>query len=122
MELKLNIYEHGKIIKTYTSNTCVLPLGVCEDVLNIVDVEALMTNVNEFYKNKSNDNSNISLGFHTFGVVQKLLPKLKPLFLDVFEGLTEEELKKASTTEIVDLVIKIVKYTVTGMFNIKSKN
>ena len=123
MDLKLNIYKHGKIVKTYESNTHVLPLFVCDEILNIVDVEALGQNIKIYQESKGDFNSKLGFGLQTFQMVQKVLPILKPYLLDVFEGVTEEELKYASTQEIITIIIAIVNHTVSNLFNVKtSKN
>ena len=39
MDLKLNIYEKRKIVKTYTAETYDLMFGTVEDLLNIIDID-----------------------------------------------------------------------------------
>ena len=33
MELKLNVYNHGKVVKTYVASDFTLTTGLCEDAL-----------------------------------------------------------------------------------------
>ena len=100
MELKLNIYEKKKVIKTYTAETYDLMFGTVEDLLNIIDVD------------------NIQAGDKTelIKAVAKVLAHsmdiVKPLLKDVFEGLTDEELRNTSIKEIVDVLSNIVTYSI----------
>ncbi len=100
MDLKLNIYEKRKIVKTYTAETYDLMFGTVEDLLNIIDID------------------NIQAGDKTelIKAVAKVLAHsmdiVKPLLKDVFEGLTDEELRNTSIKEIVDVLSNIVTYSI----------
>jgi len=100
MDLKLNIYEKRKIVKTYTAETYDLMFGTVEDLLNIIDID------------------NIQAGYKTelIKAVAKVLAHsmdiVKPLLKDVFEGLTDEELRNTSIKEIVDVLSNIVTYSI----------
>ena len=37
MELELNIYEKGEVVKTHKAATHILPWGIVEDALEIID-------------------------------------------------------------------------------------
>ena len=39
MDLKLNIYEKRKIVKTYTAETYDLMFGTVEDLLDVIDID-----------------------------------------------------------------------------------
>lgn len=100
MDLKLNIYEKRKIIKTYTAETYDLMFGTVEDLLNVIDID------------------NIQAGDKTelIKAVAKVLAHsmdiVKPLLKDVFDGLTDEELRNTSIKEIVDVLSNIVTYSI----------
>ncbi len=100
MDLKLNIYEKRKIVKTYTAETYDLMFGTVEDLLNIIDID------------------NIQAGDKTelIKAVAKVLSHsmdiVKPLLKDVFEGLTDEELRNTKISEIVDALSNIVTYSI----------
>lgn len=100
MDLKLNIYEKRKVIKTYTAETYDLMFGTVEDLLNVIDID------------------NIQAGDKTelIKAVAKVLAHsmdiVKPLLKDVFEGLTDEELRNTSIKEIVDVLSNIVTYSI----------
>ena len=79
MELKLNIYKGAKVIKTYRTEEFTLTTGICEDILNEVDIDNLIG-----VKKLSNE----SLGFEIMKIAAKSFNKFRPFLQDVFEGLT----------------------------------
>ncbi len=98
-ELKLNIYGKidGKkqIVKTYEAETFDISFGIVEDMMEILD------------KVQSDSNENAILD-----AIMKNLKNVRPLLLDVFDGLTEEELKNASTREVVQAIVNIITFAV----------
>ena len=97
MDLKLNIYEKRKVVKTYTAETYDLMFGTVEDLLNIIDID------------------NIQAGDKT-----ELIKAVAKVLKDVFEGLTDEELRKTSIKEIVDVLANIVTYSINQITNGKN--
>ena len=92
MELKLNIYKSQREIeKTYVADTYDLMWGTVDDVLSLFDLDNLKDNV-EIVK-----------------IIIKSINSFKPLMKDIFEGLTDEELRKTKTKEIVPIVIAVAK-------------
>lgn len=110
MELKLNIYENGKVIKTYKANDFMLQTGICEDILNTVDIDKL-TGGNEQ-----------QLGIEIIKIVAKSFSKFRPFLQDVFSGLTDDEYRKTSIKEVANVIIKIVKYTISELYNVEGDN
>jgi hypothetical protein len=114
MELKLNIYENGKVTKTYKANDFTLMTGICEDIINIVDIDKLTSgNLNDQ-----------TLGIEIIKIVAKSFSKFKPFLQDVFEGLTDDEYRHTSIKEVGQVVIQIVKYTINELYSVgnNSKN
>ena len=100
MDLKLNIYEKRKIIKTYTAETYDLMLGTVEDLLDVMDIDNIQAdNRTELLKAVA------KVLAHSMDIV-------KPLLKDVFEGLTDEELRNTKISEIVDALSNIVTYSI----------
>lgn len=97
--LKLNIYGKvdGKkqVVKTYEAETLDVSFGIVEDMMEILD------------KVQSDSNENAILD-----AIMKNLKNVRPLLLDVFDGLTEEELKSASTREVVQAIVNIITFAV----------
>ena len=108
MELKLNVYKGAKVVKTYTTNDFVLTTGTCEDILNLVDIDKLT----------SGGLSQEQLGFEILKTVRNSFPAFKPFLQDIFDGLTEEELRKTSIKEVGQVVIQIVKFTVDELYSV----
>lgn len=98
--MKLNIYEKKKIVKTYETNTYDLMFGTVEDVANAIDIDSLKT---------GSDKEIISL---VVKLVTTSMGTLKYLLLDIFDGLTEEELKNTKVSEIVNVLVDTIKFTI----------
>ena len=110
--MKLNIYKKKKVVKTYTVNEYDLMWGTIEDIIQAVDLDKL-ENINE--------DAIVEL-------VGRLLvtsfDTVRELILDIFEDMTEEELKQTKVVEIARVLIDVVIYTVVkieGSFNAEKK-
>ena len=102
MELKLNIYKkQNEIEKTYSANTYDLLFGTMEDFIQIIDLEKLSSSKNEDFVSA------------IARLVAEGMGQLKPLFMDIFEGLTEEELRRTKVNELVTIVFNVIKYSIT---------
>lgn len=114
MNLKLNVYEGNKIVKTYEANDFTLMTGVCEDIIKEIDIDKLTSG-------KLDDTT---LGIEVIKIVAKSFSKFKPFLQDVFEGLTDDEYRHTSMKEVAKVVVDIVQYTVGELFNVggNSKN
>ncbi|MCI8546319.1 MAG: hypothetical protein HFJ44_03710 [Clostridia bacterium] len=100
MDLKLNIYEKRKVIKTYTAETYDLMFGTVEDLLDVMDIDNIQAdNRTELLKAVA------KVLAHSMDIV-------KPLLKDIFEGLTDEELRNTKISEIVDALSNIVTYSI----------
>lgn len=111
MELKINIYNKREIAKTYTNDTYDLMFGTVEDFMDLIKVDELKT---------GNDQEIVML-------VGKALPKgmgtIKALLKDVFEGMTDEELKHTKVKEITRVLVNIIKSSITEIYKgIDEKN
>lgn len=111
MELKLNIYDDtmDNIIKTYTTETFKLKLGVVEDLLQLFDLDGL---------------ENMSDKAVTEGLLKRL-PKcyssLKELLKIVFKGLTDSDLRNVALNDLVPLLLNIVKYSFSEISLLKTE-
>lgn len=105
--MTLNIYssEHkNQVEKTYTADTYDLMFGTVEDIINIIDVDKL------------DDNMAIA------GMVIKGWNQLKPFIKDVFEGVTDEELKRVKVKELIPTFAAIFRAIVDSFDLVKSGN
>lgn len=103
MELKLNIYEKKQIKKTYTAETYDLMFGTVEDLLELINIDNLQSG------------SDVEIIKLVGNVVTKGMGIIKPLLKDIFEGLTDDELKCTKVNEIVTVLINVVKFSIIEM-------
>lgn len=101
--MKLNIYEKKKIVKTYEVDTYDLMFGVLEDVADAIKLDELKTGTDaEIIKMAGN-------------LVLNSMETVKDLFKDIFEGITDEELKKCKISEMAIVLVDVVKYTMNQL-------
>lgn len=106
MELKLNIYkenEPGEIEKTYKTSTYNLMFGTMEDFIEIIEPEMLFSD-NKF-----------DAGAAVVKIVRGGMDQLKPLYMEVFPGLTEGELRRTKVSELVVVCKGILKHSLDEM-------
>jgi hypothetical protein len=94
MSLILNIYdkETKAIDKTYTAETVDIMFGTVEDIIEVIDLDKL------------NDNMAWAK------VIGVAIKQLRPLLKEVFDGLTDEELKCTKIKELIPLFKEIFKF------------
>lgn len=101
--MKLNIYKGKKIEKTYTADTYDLMFGTIEDVAEAVKLDELKTGTDvEIIKMIGN-------------LVLSSMDTVKDLLKDIFEGITDEELKHVKVKEIAAVLLYVVKYTIAQL-------
>lgn len=116
MELKLVTYkkENGKKIvdKTFCESEYTLSFGTIENFIKVIDIETLT-------KCKNDDDLLMWCG----KAVLQGFDQIAPLILDIFEGLTVEQLKTAATKNIAKVIIGVMKYTFSEIMSLgKEKN
>lgn len=97
--MKLNIYNKRQVVKTYEADSYDLPFGVIEDVADVIKLDTIQTG------------SNTELIKMAADVVLRCKDTVKDLMKDIFDGITDEELKTAKVTEMALVLIEVVKYT-----------
>jgi hypothetical protein len=105
MELTLNVYTGRlcrEVEKSVTANDFELSTGICEDVLNIINIDMFEGGLEAL-----SDESKFSL---VVGVVKDGFPFFRDLIKEIFE-LTDDEVKRTKLSEIAKVVIDIVKYS-----------
>ena len=98
--------------KTYVASDFMLTTGLCEDALKLVDFDKLL----------ASDMDQTRLGFEVLHLLSNGLDKFRPFFLDMFEGMTEEEFRNTSMKELAKVVIEVVKYSVNELNAITGNN
>lgn len=101
--MKLNIYDKKKIVKTYEVDAYDLMFGTVEDVANAIDIDSLKTG------------SDVEIIKMVGKLVMTSMGTVKNLLKDIFDGLTDEELKGTKVSEIATVLVDVVKFTITQL-------
>lgn len=109
-KMKLNIFEKKQIVKTYEADSYDLMFGTVEDIANAVKLDELKT---------GSDVEIIKL-VGTFVVSN--MGTVANLLKDIFDGITDEELKKTRVTEIAVVLVEVIKYTIQQLNLSSGKN
>jgi hypothetical protein len=105
--ISLNIYkkdDKNAIEKTYTAESYDLMLGTVEDLMQLIDVDKMTDNIAVTHM--------VVSGFS----------KLKPFIKDIFDGVTDDELKRVKVKELIPMFIQVFKSVVDGLDLIKTGN
>lgn len=101
MELKLNIYKgQQEVEKTYTAQDYDVMYGTVEDLLDLLDLEAL-TNTTD----KDGVISALSR------LMRSRAEVINPMLFDIFPGLTQEELRRTKTREVLDVIVGLTGFS-----------
>jgi hypothetical protein len=103
--ITLNIYDvhdKTKIKKTLEAEGYDLMLGTVEDFMDIIDIDKI---------NDSNEVAKMAI---------KGYRQLKPLIMDIFPELTNEDYKRIKVSDLVRLIVQVGKAVVESLDLIKS--
>lgn len=101
--MKLNIYKGNNVVKTYEKDTYDLLFGVLEDVAAAINLDDLQTGTDmEIIKMAGN-------------VVLHSMDTIKDLLKDIFEGITDDELRNTRVSEIIVVIVEVAKFTLTQL-------
>ncbi len=101
MELKINVYKNQREIeKTYTAQDYDVMYGTVEDLLNCFDLDALT--------NRADADGIISAASR---LLRARADVINPLLLDIFPGLTEEELRRTKTCEVLGVIVGLTGFS-----------
>lgn len=101
--MKLNIYEKKQIVKTYEADTYDLMFGTIEDVAEAIDLDSIKTGTDmEILKMAGK-------------LVLTSMDTIKDLLKDIFDGITDEEIRNTKTAEIASVLMEVVRYTMTQL-------
>ena len=98
--MKLNIYDKKKIVKTYEADTYDLMFGTVEDVADAVKIDEMTT---------GSDAEIIQL---VGKLVLSSKETVKDLMKDIFDGITDEELRRTKVSEQAGVLVDVVTYTI----------
>jgi predicted CopG family antitoxin len=101
--MQLNIYEKKKVVKTYNADTYDLMFGTVEDISDAVKLDEM----------KSGSDAEV------FQAVIRLITTskdtVKDLLKDIFEGLSDEELRNTKVREQAQVLVEVVNYTLSQL-------
>ena len=103
--MKLNVYEKKKVVKTYTADSYKLLLGTVEDVSNAVKLDELKTG------------SKAEILSMAFNLVKNSYSVAKDLMKDIFDGITDEDLRHCAVDEIAVVIADVITMTI-GQLNL----
>ena len=108
--MKLTIYENKKPVKVYTAETYDLMFGTVEDIAEAMNLDNLKTG------------SDVEIIGLAVDLIKRNMTTVKDLLKDIFEGLTDEEIKHARVRDIARVLLDVVKYTIGQLKTGDSKN
>lgn len=109
--MKLNIYEKKQVVKTYEANSYDLMFGTVEDVANAINLDEL----------KSGTDAEIMK--MVIKLISSSMGTIKQLMMDIFDGLTADELKKVKVSEMAHVIVEVVTFTIQQLnMGASSKN
>lgn len=101
MELKLNVYKTQKEIeKTYIAQDYEVLYGTVEDLLDCLDLEAL-----------TNGGDTDGIIAAASRLMRARADVINPLLMDIFPGLTEEELRRTKTREVLEVIVGLTGFS-----------
>lgn len=101
--MKLPIYQKKEIVKTYEADTYDLMFGVLEDVADAIKLDELKT---------GSDAEIIKMAGK---LVLQSMDTVKGLLKDMFEGITDEEIKNARVSDIAACLVDVVRFTISQL-------
>ena len=109
--MKLNIYEKKQIVKTYETESYDLMFGTVEDIMTLFNVDKLKSG------------SDVEIIKMVGEALPKCIGSVKPLMKDIFEGLTDEELKHVKMKDMITIIMEVIKYAFSQIsLGFESKN
>ena len=108
--MELNIYEKKKVVKTFSAETYDLMFGTVEDVAEAIDLDSLQSG------------SDVEIIKMVGKLVMSSMDTVKELLKDIFDGITDEELKHTKVSEVAKVLIDVVTYTIAELYKGAAKN
>lgn len=98
--MKLNIYEHREVVKTYETGAYEIMFGTVEDLIDAANLD------------KIESGSDAELVVAATALVTNSMGTVKDLLKDIFEGITDEELRHTRVSEIVSVIVEVLMYAI----------
>lgn len=107
--MKLNIYDRKKVVKTYTADSYDLMFGTVEDVANAIKLDEI----------QNGSETEILKAIIAMAMTSKEV--VKDLLKDIFEGITDEEIRHTRVRDQAAVLYEVVVFTFKGLSD-KEKN
>ena len=99
--MKLNIYDHKEVIKTYEANEYELMFGTVEDMIDAAKLD------------KIESGTDAEIVMAATNLVTTSMDTVKDLLKDVFDGLTDDEIRRTRVSEIVNVIVDVIRYAIS---------
>lgn len=98
--MKLDIYDHKTVVKTYETDTYEIMFGTVEDLINAAKLDTI------------ENGSDAEIVVAATNLVTTSMDTVKDLLKDIFEGLTDDEIKHTRVSDIVNVIVEVILYAV----------
>ena len=98
--MKLNIYDHKEVIKTYEANEYELMFGTVEDMIDAAKLD------------KIESGTDAEIVMAATNLVTTSMDTVKDLLKDVFDGLTDDEIRHTRVSEIINVIVDVIMYAI----------
>lgn len=98
--MKLDIYDHKNVVKTYETDTYEIMFGTVEDLINAAKLDTI------------ENGSDAEIVVAATNLVTTSMETVKDLLKDIFEGITDEEIKHTRVSDIVNVIVEVILYAV----------
>lgn len=102
--IRLNIYEEGKVRKTYETEKGRILYGTIEDLAGAIDPDKIT----------EGKDGRLELGKS----VLKVIPLVRPMLKEIFPGITDEEIRKTDLKEMISVITELIKYETDQLLSI----
>lgn len=99
--MKLNIYEKKSIVKTYEAGEYELMFGTVEDMIDAAKLD------------KIESGTDAEIVIAATNLVTTSMDTVKDLLKDVFDGLTDDEIRHTRVSEIVNVIVDVIRYAIS---------
>lgn len=109
--MKLDIYENKNVVKTYETDKYSLMFGTIQEFIKIINLDELKSTSEE------------EIGNLVLKAIPNSIDLISHLMKDIFNELTDDELKNVKLKDIATVIIEVIKYAINEMtVGINSKN
>ena len=99
--MKLNIYEKRRIVKTYEASEYEIMFGTVEDIIDAAKLDKIETG------------TDAEIVIAATNLVTNSMDTVKDLLKDVFDGLTDDEIRHARVSDIINVIVDIIMYAIS---------